>query len=213
MRLAAIQLLGVLFGCCPALAAEIRLLDLKPFYNFSLTNSPIATGGTNGPNNLSTFPAGKGTYGDVPFEVSGIVQLTSNQAVLAKRKFPEKIEGIKVGAACARVHLLHGAGWNDVEKNTIGVIVLRYTDGSASSIPIVYGRHVYDWWVNDEAVEDPNTKIAWTGVNKVSKMFGTDLRIYRTTFANPKPTAVVDSIDFASTKKESAPFLLGLSVE
>jgi hypothetical protein len=213
MRLPILSLLVVLLAILQAGAAEIHPIDLKPYYNYSLTNSLIATGGLNGHNNLSAFPIGKGTYGGIPFDVSGVIQLTGNQAAIAKRTFPDKVEGIKIGAACARIHLLHGAGWNDLENAAIANLTLHYADGTTHTIPIVYGKHILDWWVNDDKPEDPGTQVGWTGVNRISKMFGTDLRIYRTTFPNAKPTVIIDSIDYVSGKKESASFLLGLTIQ
>jgi hypothetical protein len=216
MRLALVGLFAAFVACAHAsgtAAESARTIDLRSYCNYGLTNSLIGTGTLEGPNNLAALLPGTRSFGSVPFDVSGVIQLTGNQAVLAKRNFPEKVEGIKVGSACKRLHLLHGAGWNELENTPIANLVVHYSDGTSATIPIVYGTHVYDWWVNDEKPTDPATEVAWTGANRVSKMFGTDLRVYKTTFANPKPGAVIDHIDFASTKKESAPFLLGLTVE
>jgi hypothetical protein len=196
-----------------AATPSFRTIDLKPYCNFTLTNSLIATGSLNGANNLSALPAGVNNYAGIPFDVSGVIQLASQQAVLAKRTFPDRIEGIKVGVSGSRIHILHSAGWNDLENNAIASLVLHYADGDKKPISIIYGAHVLDWWVNDETPTDPGTTIAWTGNNRVSKLFGTDLRLYRTTFTNPKPTVMIDRVDFVSNKKEAAPFLLGITVD
>lgn len=190
-----------------------RTIDLSGYCNFALTNSPIGTGSLNGANNLATLAAGKNSYSATPFEVSGIIQLTGKQALLAGRNFPEKVEGIKVGSGCSLIHLLHGAGWSDLEKTTIANLVLHFSDGAQHAVPIVYGQHVFDWWENDEQPADKDTSVAWKGANKISTMFGTELRIYKTTFQNPKPGATIDHVDFISAKRQSAPFLLGLTVE
>lgn len=216
MRIALVGLFAAFVACSYAsgtAAESARTIDLRGYCNYGLTNSLIGTGSLQGPNNLAALQPGTRSFGAIPFDVSGIIQLTGHQAVLAKRKFPDKVEGIKIGLACNHIFLLHGAGWNEVENTPIANLVVHYNDGTSASVPIVYGIHVYDWWVNDEKPTDPATEVAWTGVNRVSKMFGTDLRVYKTTFSNPKPGAVIDHIDFASTKKESAPFLLGLTVE
>jgi len=196
-----------------AAAALPRLIDLHPHCNLALTNSPIGAGPLNGANNLAALPAGTNLFAEVPFNVSGVVQLTSQQAVIARRKFPDHITGIKVDAPASRIHLLHGAGWNDLEETQIAKWVIHYADGQTHQIPIVYGTHVYDWWENEDVPKDRQTKLAWTGMNPISKRFGTNLRIYRTTFANPRPAVAISHLDFHSAKKQSAPFLLGLTVE
>lgn len=214
------RLLAIIFAIagtyCISSEAAVQIIDLRPHYNFSLTNSLIGNGSLNGPNNLSALPAGTNVFAATPFDVEGIAQLTSAQAVLSGRKFPEKIDGIKVGVPCSKLHILHGAGWTEVENTTVGSLIIHYPSGEKREIPIIYGKHVWDWWDNEEkdpAAADTNTVLAWTGVNRISKMFGTNLRIYKTTFHNPKPDAIIQTIDFVSANKQSAPFLLGLSVE
>jgi hypothetical protein len=190
-----------------------HLIDLSGYCNYALTNSLIGPGPLDGANNLAAFPIGRVTLGAIPFQVSGVVQLSGRQAVICKRSFPEKIEGIKVGAACSRIHVLHGAGWNEVGDTIIASLVIHYSDNTTQAIPIIYGKHVYDWWANDEKPSDPATDLAWTGVNQASRQFGTNLRIYRTSFANPKPNVTIDKIDYVSANKQAASFLLGLTVE
>ncbi len=191
----------------------VRPIPLRDYCNYGLTNSLIGAGPLNGANNLASLPVGTNSFGQVPFDVSGIIQLSGQQAIIARRSFPEKALGIKVGAACAHIHILHGAGWSEVPHTIIATLALNYSDGTRREIPIVYGKHVYDWWENEDVPEDTQTIIAWTGMNRISRMFGTTLRIYKTTFANPHPGVPISTVDFISAKKESAPFLLGLTIE
>jgi hypothetical protein len=194
-------------------AAVLRPIALRDYCNFSLTNSLIGAGPLNGANNLASLPKGTNAFANIPFDVSGVIQLNSQQAIIARRAFPDKVSGIKIGATCSLIHILHGAGWNEVPATKIATLLLKFEDGETKEIPIIYGQHVYDWWENDEAPADKQTAVAWTGVNPISKLFGASLRLYKTSFANPKPGAVIESVDFISLKKESAPFLLGLTLE
>src|SRR5690349_20399692 len=59
-------------------ALAVTPIDLKPYCNYSLTNSLIGTGSLNGPNNLASLPSGTNAFATVPFIVSGIIQLAGN---------------------------------------------------------------------------------------------------------------------------------------
>ena len=39
------------------------------------------------------------------------------------------------------------------------------------------------------------------------------VRIYKSTFANPQPDVEISSVDYVSTLKQAAPFLVGLTLE
>lgn len=195
--------------------AKYRPVDLKERCNFALTNALIGRGPLHGPNHLGALPAGETAFAGVPFDVDGVLQLASKQSALAGKQFPEKIEGIRIGAKAAAIHLLHGAGWDDVPGRPIAKMILHYADGTSAEAPIVYGQHVTDWWDNnpESAPKDRATTVAWQGHNKVSKMFGTEIRVYRTPFRNPRPTSEISEISFVSANSNAASFILGVTVE
>jgi hypothetical protein len=50
--------------------------------------------------------------------------------------------------------------------------------------------------------------VAWTGENKALQMFSSGIRVYATTWDNPKPEKKVDTIDFTRIPwTPAAPFL------
>ena len=55
--------------------------------------------------------------------------------------------------------------------------------------------------------------VAWTGQNGKSRELGAMIRLYKTTWENPSPDVQLASIDFISSGKTSAPFLIAITVE
>jgi hypothetical protein len=72
-----------------------------------------------------------------------------------------------------------------------------------------------DWWFRGEpdAVTDPNTAIAWIGSNPLSRKTNERIRLYRTTFANPRPYDLIESVDYVSTLTRGAAFMLALTLQ
>ena len=62
----------------------------------------------------------------------------------------------------------------------------------------------------------PDTELAWIGTNPwVQKWIPQfKLRLYRTTFLNPRPTETISSFDYVSNQAgNAAPFLVAVTVE
>ena len=75
------------------------------------TESVLAAGGNDGPNNLAGIPQGLQQFGGTLFNVEGIVQLGSRHLRMVGKEYPERVSGVKVHERCRRLHLLHGTGW------------------------------------------------------------------------------------------------------
>ncbi len=96
--------------------------------------------------------------------------------------------------------------------------MLRYADGTRHELPIQYGRHLKEWWT---PAADPtkaaqpleNGIVAWTGSNPPARQQGHILRLYLTTYANPRPDLEVTDIDYVSAMTEAAPFLVAVTIE
>ncbi len=200
-------------------------IDLSPRINAALTDSLFAISENNG-NHLAQFPAGLHTFGGVPFDVRGKIQLLGRGLLDSGGKFPVQARNIAIAQKCQQIHLLHGVSFiNEATLHaTIARLVLHYADGSQAEIPINAGQHVLDWWgpiyttqapMEDRTTSDPGTELAWTGSNPwIRKTQPEDsLRIYKSTFANPQPDLEISTIDYVSTLTQAAPFLLGLTLE
>jgi len=190
-----------------ASAGAATPVNLSASYNAE-TSDAVSMGTKDHPNNLSEFPTGEQVFAGVQFSVQGVIQLGDI--------YPNLVEGIQVGTRCRRLHLLHGtAGWT-TDGAPCAVITLHYADGSTAELVIKYGEHLRDWW-NWNAKEptelDPGTEVAWWGENDFARARKCRLRVYRSTFANPKPDVAIETIDYGKQNPPCNPFMLGLSIE
>jgi len=198
-------------------------IDLKPYINAALTDSPASPAGNND-NNLADLPSGVNVYGGVPFDVEGFVQLSGQNLVSAfHRNFPAKVDGIAIHKRCAKIYLLHAGHWVNAGYGTVARLVLHYEDGSQKQIDIVAGRDIFEFWSPLFTTGAPreysrmsrDTELAWTGSNSFIKQLWPDesLVLYKSGFANPQPDLTISTVDYVSTMTGAAPFMVGLTVE
>jgi hypothetical protein len=164
-------------------------------------------------NNLESLPQGEQTFEGVKFKIGEkFIQLPSTQQEVAE--LPEKIEDIKVDAKVAKLHILHATGWRADDDTIIGEYTVNWDDGSSVTIPIVYGKDVLDWWVLSDSPEPTRSKVAWKGENEGSKQANATIRLYLTTWENPKSDKKIKSIDYSTTKQTpAAPFCIAITGE
>jgi hypothetical protein len=188
-------------------------IPLTNFYNGELAKGwiPSSSMGTTSEHTLPV-PLGLSTFAGIPFDVGGVLQLSSQ--ILKKRggKFSERVNRIPIGRRCQRLHFLHGADWSVAKGTVIGAYLVSYTNGEEQIVPIVYGLDLLDWW---QKPGPPNSRptVAWTGANPASKRKGASIRIYRSIWVNPSPELEIRSVDFISTMTACGPFLLGVTFE
>ena len=200
------------------------MIDLKPYLNTALTDSPASPIG-NMDDNMAELPSGKNVFAGVPFDVKGSIQLNGAVMSLFKKNYPNQVGPIGINRSCAKIHLLHGSNAilsRDFDRS-VAKLVLHYADGSTSEIFMVAGKHLFDWWaplfttgVDPRFLQTaPGTERAWTGSNPYIKANQPDefLVLYKSTFDNPRPDVTLVSLDYVSTMTEAAPFLVGLTVE
>jgi hypothetical protein len=188
--------------------APPALVDLSDYYNAAF--SPAWHPG--GPaNNLACLPPGLLQLGGVAFDARGIVQLSSRALHRAGGRYPEKIAGIQVNQVCRQVHFLHACGWNARQGERVGAYILRYADGQAREMPIVYGDDVRNWNAGFDggAHTAAGSGVVWTGINSAKLQ----VRLFKSTWNNPRPEKKVASIDYISAMGEAAPFLIAITVE
>ncbi len=93
---------------------------------------------------------------------------------------------------------------------------LRYADGSHHEHEAVYGRDLRNWWWGNQGdieAEAERATVAWVGTNPVSERYEAKVRLFLSTFENPKPEVEVVSVDFVSKLTPFAPFLVAMTVE
>jgi hypothetical protein len=206
-------------------AASAIRIDLSPYINTALTDSPLAPKGVTG-DNLAQLPLGTNLFGGISFNVQGSIQLMGHWFEHYGKEYPIKVENIRIERRCTRIYLLHGAG--DVRPELLGskiaALVLHYSDGSTQDLNIVAGEHLSDWWFpvaesglpeKFRAPKAPGTELAWIGTNPWIEKWapGYSLCLYKTTFDNPRPDAMITSLDYVSAMTLATPFLIGLTVE
>jgi hypothetical protein len=189
---------------------ELTYLDLKPQANQKLTEDFHKRNGST----LKDLPQGEQTLGSVKFKIgTSAIQL----AGAFVPDLPEKAEGIKVDKAFRRLHILHGTGWGGLDEVADGTLIgeykVHYEDKSALTISVVYGEDVRDWWNLDNSKEVTRGKVAWTGENDAANQSNLKLRLYLTTWVNPKRDKRVVSIDYLSRATKAAPFCIAMTLE
>lgn len=197
-------------------------INLKPWLNATLAATTDGADEAKD-NNLAELPKGIHTFAGIPFDVEGRAQLLGRALLESGKKFPERIRNIAIGRKCDRIHLLHGASNLHTLHKEIAKLRLHYKNGAVAEIGIISGEHVLDWWGpiyttdagNGCHPTAPETELAWVGENPWIKEQQPEdsLRLYKSTFANPHPDLEIASIDYVSTLKDAAPFLVGLTVD
>ncbi|HZQ47573.1 MAG TPA: hypothetical protein VFC07_11205, partial [Verrucomicrobiae bacterium] len=208
-----------------SLIPNATTIHLKPWLNAALTDSLDGPANTNR-NNLSDLPAGVHIFGGIPFDIEGRLQLMGRKLLDTPAVFPVRARNIEIARKCNRIHLLHGASGitPELTGTNIARLVVHYADGAQTRIPIVAGAHVLNWWgpiykttAPKKAwnLSAPGSELAWTGENPCLKNQESEfsLRLYKSTFENPRPGVEIAAIDYVSAGTDAAPFLVGLTLE
>ncbi len=213
----AIAVGGLLWAAALSLAVplprpkrEILCLDLQPLANQKLKES---LHGAPPGNDLSDLPQGEQKFCGVKFKVgAGLIQLASKNY----RAKPHKIEGIRVGRHFAKLYILHavGNGYETPENTVVAKYVIHYEDKVKRTVDIVFGQDVRDWWYYANSQGVSRAQVAWTGTNTHAKGSHAKIRLYLTTWKNPRPKKKVTRIDFLSTATTlAAPFCVAITLE
>lgn len=183
-------------------ASQFTPLDLTQFYDLHADDS--SQFGT-----WEVVPKGRQVFDGVPFEVGGMIRLFGRVPPPHQTIYRDSVSGIEVGRHLDRLHLLHGTGWTTEDGEIIAHVVFNYDDGDQSSLRLIYGRHVRDWWHRDllspGGVSDPNSALAWVGHH------GVGLRLFRTSLKNPQPQKQVLSVDIVSAESAVTPAILSIT--
>jgi len=185
--------------------SAITAIDLRPYYD--------QTEAWDRPGEWEAPPHGHHVLGGVPFEANGLLRLIGNGAQKDKRTYREKVEGIVVGRKFERLYLLHAASYPARDETPYASVVLHYADGS-TWFDLLYGRHARDWWrpKNEavSAVSDPDSKVVWRGDGNFKPNW--TRRLYKTTFANPRPHEKVATVDVVSQHARPNAVIIAMSV-
>jgi len=182
-------------------------VDLTEYYNAALLQT-WHPGMQN--NSLDMLPPGLLQLADSVFDVRGIVQLSGLDLRNAGGRYPQQINGIKLGRTCRQLHFLQACGWQSPEGTRVGSYVVHYAGEQEQVIPIVYGEDVRDWnGSKDQATELTHGQLVWSAINNA----GLHVRLFKTTWVNPMPEQEILSLDYTSAMANSGPFLVAITAE
>lgn len=184
-----------------------NLVDLTSYYNAPLSTNwcSVQPG-----NDLSELPQGVQRFGDVMFDVRGLIQVGASGA--NKLPYPAHVETIPIGQTCRRLHFLHAAIFGaKADGMQIGSYVIQYVNGRESEVPLVMGRDLADWFPKNS--ETHGYTVAWTGYNSYTRKNAQPIRLFKQTWENPFPNVPIRSFDFVSKGTPAAAFLVAVTAE
>lgn len=173
-------------------------------------------GGQEG-NKLDRLDQGEQLFGGVMFKIEpAFLCLGAKEGTSSH--LPERIDGIPVNKKCERLHFLHATGWKAPKDGTpIGHYEIHYADGTTEMQKIVYGVDVRDWWDSDGTAACGDGRMVWIGTNMAIQQQGngvTQIRLFLSTWDNPRPEVAIESIDFVGYRAtECAPFCVAISID
>jgi serine/threonine protein kinase len=189
-------------------------LDLTPHYNALLTETWFESVPQD--NSLSSMPQGLQSFAAVTWDIRAVVQISSKSLRRNRPAFPEAVRDIQVGVGCRRLHFLLGAPWgNGVRRGTeAGHLLFHYADGESRRVPLRTGEEIHDFWHDPKKPNDTAVaQLAWEGDNECARLLHARLQLFKWTWENPRPDAVVTSLDFVSAMTEAAPFIIAITAE
>jgi hypothetical protein len=186
-----------------------NLIDLSSHYNVSLTQTWHRSAGRS---DLSGLPQGVQRIGGIEFDIRGLIQVGSK--AVNGEPYPKEACGIAVHRPCQRLHFLHAAvdAFDTPHGKEIGHYLVHYADGRERVVAVVVGQELGDWC---EQPREPTARweVVWTGTNESSRPQGRRIRLFKTTWENPWPGTVVETIDVVSTRDVVAPFVVAITTE
>lgn len=203
-------------GGVDTLAGNAFYLDLQPVANQKLTDIISENG-----HSFMSLPQKRREFGGVPFQVGpGYVRLRGNN----RPALPAEANEIRVNLSFDKLHILHGTEFGAFggpahrfhvdDGVSLGYYRVRFADGTEQTIPIVYGLDVRDAFSWDRMRPVMRGRVVWTGQSPATLKEGVSLRLYLTTWTNPRPDVEVESIDYVSMGNTAAsPFCMALTVE
>jgi WD40 repeat protein/tRNA A-37 threonylcarbamoyl transferase component Bud32 len=189
-----------------------NLIDLSAYYNARLNETWHIEGSP------LSIPMGIQKLAGVDFDVQGLIQVGADASNGVA--YPKQVSGITIARRCEQLHFLHSALYAPTATNGVrlGAYVVHYADGQQREIPIRGGIEVADWWTHSKETNTQFT-VAWMGTNEKSVKYQRFIRLFKTTWRNPRPDVEIASIDFLSARVAPpgrgvpAPFLVAITAE
>jgi hypothetical protein len=199
-------------GPAPATASRTNTfypVSLDPFYQ-RLFASYRPT------DSWALVPRGETNFDGVPFRMFGKIDMTGLGRARDGEFQPARISEIPVARRATRLHVIHGASYDAPDGTPISCLRLHYKDGEERKLFIRYGVHVRNWYVErterNAGLRDPRSGVIWNG-NIRPDGTGTPLRMFKTTFDNPRPATEIRAIELLSLFGRANSVILAITLE
>jgi len=188
--------------------ANPSLINLWPYCNAALQSPPGRS------NDLASLPTGVHEFAGTRFNVHGLIQLSSTGNNRLKNRYPDRVDGIRIGRRCTRLHVLHAGVGGEKNDVKVGQYIVHYATGPDREIPLVYAQDLRNWWhLPNKSKSIGRAVLAWTGTNAASAAQSATLRLFKLTWDNPQPENEIMSIDIVSGTSKCAPFVVAITAE
>lgn len=165
-------------------------------------------------------PHGVTNFDGVPFRMIGPIELTGLGSARDGYFQPTRVGEIPVGRQSTRLHVIHGASYDDPDDTPVAALWLHYTNGTDRKIFIRYGAHVRNSYPTMETrrpgersiLRDPRSLVIWSG-NTRDDDSGYPLRLFKTTFENPFPTNEIRGVQLLSLFGRTSSAILAITLE
>jgi len=185
------------------------VLDLSSACNVSLADNNSKTGWLRlgSGDDMSSVPTGDvrldGDLIRMPADTSRPSAIRLCSLLDSDQSYPDRVE-VAVNRKAGSLLFVHTSAWTEKGRVKIGAYNVRYTDGTAEEIPLVYGVNITSWI--DQRSTNGATKI-WDGRTKS----GQKISLWRAQWDNPHPEKEIKSIEMVSTNTTAGPLLIAIS--
>jgi hypothetical protein len=149
---------------------------------------------------------GTHTWDGIKFDARGIVRPNSLPG--------SKTAVIPVGQKCSGMAFLDGAYYFR-GRNPIGRFVVRFANGRAETIPLVYGKDVAELWFYATSPEhklEMTNPVVWSETGFDDAAPKPYVVFYIKKWNNPLPEQTVESVVFESASGQEDPFLVAITL-
>jgi hypothetical protein len=211
---------------------DFEPLDLSSYFNRALKDDAPSDGkggwSDQGANDMSLLPPGRQVFDGIPWIVgdpaakSGAIMLATEK-IKTEKPYPDTAVIGCAGKKYDEIFFLYtgaycwGGKTADAKVRTnaqIAKFAVSYEDGTKAEIPLIYEKHIMDWWADPtwqqlSQLNENNCFIAWQGPNRsVSKV-----ALYYLKWVNPNPEKPLKSIELSNktADNDTVFFLLGVT--
>jgi hypothetical protein len=185
---------------------------------------------------MALLPRGTSDFADVTYHVTDYATAPTPDAIIlggsekrwnpaGVRELADSVTGIKAGRRADVLYFLHTAhvagpvtdrereqmsdSRRPFELPVVLKYVLHYADGETREIPVVLERQI-DHWIQDEPKPLSAARVGWQ--KELAGLDGRRAVLYSMQAANPRPDAVIASIDAVRVSQRAVPALVGITL-